>query len=57
MSLLTRLRRVDAEPGPEPAEGGDDVTPPTDGSPEAATAEGEGQSSEEPAEGAEEKAE
>src|SRR3954453_17696241 len=39
-----------------PAEGADDVTPPTEGSPEAAEASAEGQSAEEPAEGAAEKA-
>ncbi|HVM37917.1 MAG TPA: 30S ribosomal protein S16 [Sphingomicrobium sp.] len=42
---------------PEPAEGADDVAPPTAGSPEAATAEGEGVSTEAPAEGEAEKAE
>jgi small subunit ribosomal protein S16 len=40
-----------------PAEGADDVNPPTEGSPESAEAAAEGQSSEEPAEGAPEKAE
>lgn len=46
-----------AETQPEPAEGADDAAPPTEGSPEPATATGEGQSTEEPAEGAAEKAE
>ena len=40
------------ESSAEPAEGADDVTPPTSESPQAAEAVGEGQSSEEPAEGA-----
>jgi len=39
-----------------PAEGADDVTPPTEDSPQAETAEAAGESSEEPAEGAAEKA-
>jgi small subunit ribosomal protein S16 len=40
------------ESSAEPAEGADDVAPPTSESPQAAEATGEGQSSEEPAEGA-----
>jgi hypothetical protein len=36
----------------EPAEGSDEVTPPTEGSPESVEASAEGQSTEEPAEGA-----
>jgi len=40
------------ESSAEPAEGADDVTPPTSESPQAAETTGEGQSSEEPAEGA-----
>jgi small subunit ribosomal protein S16 len=44
------------ESSTEPAEGADDVTPPTSESPQAAETTGEGQSSEEPAEGAAEDA-
>ena len=45
-----------AEGGDAPVEGADDVTPPTEDSPQAETAEAAGESSEEPAEGAAEKA-
>ena len=43
---------TEAEAGEAPAEGADDVNPPTDGSPESVEASGDGESSEEPAEGA-----
>ncbi|QIK79693.1 30S ribosomal protein S16 [Sphingomonas piscis] len=43
---------ADAESTAEPAEGGDDTPPATEGSPEGAEAAGEGASAEEPAEGA-----
>jgi small subunit ribosomal protein S16 len=46
----------EAEAGEAPVEGADDVNPPTEGSPESAEASAEGESTEEPAEGAAEKA-
>jgi small subunit ribosomal protein S16 len=46
----------EGESAAEPAEGADDVTPPSSESPQAAEASAEGQSSEEPAEGAAEDA-
>lgn len=42
---------AEAEVGEAPAEGSDDVTPPTEGSPQAAEATAEGESAEAPAEG------
>ena len=42
---------TEAEAGEAPAEGADDVNPPTEGSPESVEASGKGESSEEPAEG------
>jgi small subunit ribosomal protein S16 len=45
-----------AEGGDAPAEGADDVTPPTEDSPQAVEATADGESAEEPAEGAAEKA-
>jgi len=47
---------TEAEAGEAPVEGADDVTPPTEDSPQAETAEAAGESTEEPAEGAAEKA-
>src|SRR5689334_1133871 len=47
---------AEAEAGEQPAEGADDVNPPSDGSPQAVEAVAEGESSEQPAEGAAEEA-
>jgi hypothetical protein len=50
-------RAAEGEPAYEPAEGPDEVAPPTDDSPQPAEATVDGESSEAPAEGAAEKAE